>query len=262
MNIELWEGNDNVFRIVPFESLKYEEVKDDAFFWFNRESSHPQELHHTPKKEELREAKERLLGPNAPFDYEQITESGILDELIYKIPIYGSPFFIWLSDNIQKRLENLPQGKTLYVVAHTIDRLMRPSGYNRQDFSSSNYTEKDFDIFSRWLQRCFNERTKDIVFVVLHSGTSEEIRGKQSKMGMVQKGNTGGHPRKKISKEKLKEEIVSLAPLYDNNATRIFQYLEKKYGVLPIKKRTAQDWMKEANVSGKLGRPYGAKRKH
>jgi len=249
-------------QIVSFASLEGENVKDDTFIWLNRESSDKQENNHFPKMTELETAKQGLLGTDAPFWYNPITESGMLNGALLKAPCSYPPYFSWLRGRIQDGLRNTPHGKMLRVVFYSVDRLMRPERFDVKDAATWDYSQGDYDIFSDWLGRCFGKRLQDIVFVVLHDGTPKTIRGKQSKAGMVQKGNMGGRSKniKPITKEVLEEELKSLAPAFGNNATRVFQYLEAQYGQLPIKIRTAQHWLQEAGLSRKPGRPHGTKK--
>ena len=176
-------------------------------------------------------------------------DSGKVDEWI------RGTYFEWLVNVLWHALAKMPEGKKLYVIFASIDRMFRPIGYAPQGGTETwEFDAESCELFRRLIVHYFNERSEDIVFVSVNDGTPEQCRVWQTKLG--QAGNVGGRPRRH-SKAQVLENILQLAAK-DMNAGQIKRYLSAKYGVdIPL--RTIQYRTRKAKLSAKAGRPRGKK---
>lgn len=263
-------------RIIPFDSLIGTNLDGVTFRYINRESNETQELHHDAKFEALREAHVSL-GIAASFDKERHTGSGSLKilydffdfHLLDMARLLGT-YWKFLEEEIRKGLDKTAPGKKLYIVFCTLSRLMRPAKFHQNDVRTWDYTERDYEIFNRWLIHCFGERAKDIIFVMLRLGTPREDRGYETFLGMHYSGNLGGRPRKfdfgtpkgrRQFKKLLEQEAIELRRSCGMNGSEILRHFERTWqgeaAKYLAKKRTIQDWLNKARCPANPGRPKG-----
>lgn len=254
-------------RIVTLESLANNDLSNAVFLWLNRESHASQKENHAPKTAAQFEAYTNL-SIAGPFLEDHITASGNLNALLGK-SIYALVYFIWLEEKIREGLEMATPGKTLYIVFCTKARLMRPTGFDKHDKKTWDYTKTDFELFVCWFNYCFGSRSKDIIFVMLHIGTPAEDRGFETRLSMIYKKKMGGRPAgrkrsgskgKKYFKKFLLEPAVWLAKFEGLNARQVMARLKEEYAIT-IPERTVQSWLNENGCSSPRGRPKGSTKK-
>ena len=86
-------------------------------------------------------------------------------------------YFGWLLNILRDELQNSPVQR-LYVVYPSIDRIIRPAGYDPtgKGTDSWNYTEEDFAIFQKYLAHFFGDRASEIIFAVIDDSPPPESR--------------------------------------------------------------------------------------
>ncbi|MDR0793619.1 MAG: hypothetical protein LBE82_09955, partial [Chitinophagaceae bacterium] len=55
----------------------------------------------------------------------------------------------------------------------------------------------DYETLQKWVNHSFGDRATDVIFLIRHGGTPEEIRSIQTIAGRQYRGVTGGRPKKK-----------------------------------------------------------------
>jgi len=231
------------------------DLTDAAFIFINRESTVKQETHHRPKVKELQEA-HSILKIKEQFAYELHNGSAlIMDDLLCNPNL---EYFGWLRKIIQEGLDKTPPGNNgLYIVVCTIDRLIRPQRYKGNNPCTWELTEADMELFHRWLHLCFGERVRDITFVLIHDVNAGKARSIQTKLGMQQKGKMGGRPRT----INWRDEAIRLAYVENKNAGEILRIFESRQSKNLVKVRRIQQWLNEAGLNKKPGRPKGTCKK-
>ena len=160
-------------------------------------------------------------------------------------------YFGWLLNILEDELQNSPEQK-IYVVYPSIDRIIRPEGYDPKGKGTDtwNYTEEDFAVFQKYLDHFFGNRASDIIFAVIDDSPPEQSRSNAIKAGQRHTGRRGGRPRK-ISPQ---DEAIQLARDKGWNAGKINGYLFDQYKI-QRSIRTIQHWLQKAGLASKRGRP-------
>ena len=231
----------------------------------NRQSSRNNSRGHTAKIADMKETNVEAGVVDKPETY-TFVGSGSMKEL-EKYNFFDNPdklprrcYFAWLRDVIRKELQNTPSGMKLIVKVHSLDRLFRPLLLDPKKPETWEYTEADFDMFDRYVNTCFGDRAKDIVFVPLNKGTALDIRRLQSTIG--QEKGKGGRPtliqKSYRVKQFLEDEAVELR-LRGWNSKKITDYLNDKYKIVRetgrgICDRTVRNWLKSRGVPSPRGR--------
>ena len=231
---------------------------DGRFIYVSRQSDEHNAHGHDRYKPVLAKAHARL-SPGEPFNPYYHTGSGNVGILhnAFKSRNVGmairKTYFGWLANILKNELPS-KHGDKLYVVYPSIDRIIRPAEYDPtgQGTDTWNYTEKDIAVFQNYLDHFFGERAQDIIFAVIDDSPPSESRSNAIKAGQKHTGRRGGRP-KKISP---KDEALRLARENDWNARQINGYLLDQHKTkTPI--RTIQQWLKNAGLASKRGRPRG-----
>ena len=255
-------------RIIEYNSLQRDDISPNArAICVNRESVPTRHHIHNNVLPKLEEACANLgIERIGTFPF---TVSGKVAALAEDLALFNAEdesaffdpwgYFDDLTFSIHKGLLETPKGETLYVFFLTKSRLLRPLGYDYETNPMQSIGEADWKVMTRWLNFCFADRVKDIVFVVLESGTPNEDRGTETRVGMQASGNMGGRPRRLPDNSALKREAIKLATTSKMNVTRAYQLLEEKYGRMPIKLRAFQLWL-EKHTAILPGRPMGSKK--
>ena len=261
-------------RIIPFDSLIGKNHDASIFRYFNRESTKGQEAKHIAKIKAM-EAAHASLGVNSPFIKEPYTGSGSL-KILYDF--FDSPdlnlgrlqgtHWEFLERELRNGLDQVSPGQTLYAVFPTRSRLMRPPGFDTRKKSTWKYDEDDHKILFRWLDHCFGERAKDIVFALLYMGTAVEDRGYEIGIGMDHSGNMGGCPkqfdfstsaRRTQFRDMLEEEAIALRRSQGMNGGQIERHFKQTYkgeAAKHLRKiRRIEGWLQKAGCPAKRGRP-------
>ena len=242
----------------------------------NRESTDGQKPAHESKLKELKDnCKERNIGCK---HISTIEGSGMLIRLENyfasfvrdDISVPKMPYFDWLEEKIRNELLNTNDGEKVYFFFHSIDRLIRPVGYDRKKTNTWDITNADLEIFESWLYHCFGERTQDIVFLILHDETPEIIRRIQTAAGMQQRGKKGGRPRKQSTDTQIKAKkcepgykkkiLLEFLPIVIQlgsdgmGSKQIASYL-KSHQQVTIPDKTIRNWIKKHGTPKRRGRP-------
>jgi len=258
----------NSVNIVPIGTLTAADFIDAVVLVVNRESTEEQKPNHDAKIAEILEACEKL-GISSPLiaTFEGCGSTKILRECFVNLDtaVLSGGYWEWLQQQIRISLFQTPLDQKLYVFFYTESRLMRPQMYNGNNKSTSPLTPADHDLLGCWLWHCFGERAADIVFVMLHTGTESEQHSRKTKAGQKHWDRKGGRPRNLNSpqerrrlKEILRHEAIKRVSC-TNKAGTIYRYFERKYGTLPMKKRTLQNWLQEKGCSQERGCPKGTR---
>ena len=233
----------------------------------NRQSSRSNSRGHTAKIAAMKGTDVEAEIPHKPEAY-TFVGSGSLKEL-EKHNFFDNPdklpkgcYFAWLRKVIIKELQNIPSGMKLLVKVHSLDRLFRPLPFDAKKPETWEYTEEDHDMFDRYVNTCFGDWAKDIVFVPLNKGTALDIRRLQSAIG--QENGKGGRPstiqKSYRVKPFLNDKAVELAKNNKWNARQIADYFYQRHK-RRITDRAIRGWLQEAGVAAPKGRPRGKKRK-
>ena len=241
---------------IKFDDLFGQELNNDTVIFVNRESTDQQKDNHLGKIVELEKAHTRL-EISQPFVFYSFEGPGNL--IVLHESLKGSnsemKYFDRLKEKIEAALNNIIPGRKLYIVAVTKDRILRPQNLKRNK-ESWVYTEEDMQLFNQWLYQCFEDRVKDICFVLLETDNSKQ-RSVVTKMGMKQKGNKGGKPQHKLQTlDQLIEEAIKLKMEDENrSAGEIRDILKNRIGNVHLpQKRMIQLWLRKAGVHQKRGR--------
>ena len=250
-----------------FDATDYQDIVGRILPW-NRQSSRTKAAKgHTSKLKALATAnKQQLRLRNMtvakPFFH---SGGGSLKQLNYGFfdssnPISTLPpklYFYNFHRRIQEELNSLPPGKKLMILVFSLDRLFRPERFKYDDPTTYEPQQSDFDLFEKFLNTCFGERTADLVFVTLHDGRWQSIKRVQAEAGQAK--GVGGRPSKQQSKKHIAPDIKTLvvekAVTEHWNATQLVNYLRNEHGS-PLSKRQARRWLADAGASQPPYRPY------
>ena len=184
---------------------------------------------------------------------------------------YKATWFGALEKIINAVLDQSFPGQRASFVLFSPDRLARSQYFHPHVPQTWGLTDTDYEQFDEWKQARFGRRCQYIRFLTCFTGTPEQCRGLQSKIGMRYCGNLGGRPKgsrnkkpritltpkqKTALRNTLHDEIPYLVKELKLNGAECYRYLKGHYPVVPVIKRTVQRWaVEERGTPGKSGKP-------